>query len=356
MGGAVFASLDGETNFATVPERIEVALRSVAGAAAIAPSDVTRKADRLPPVVEANSLRRVIPQTRRAAAPTTAKSCACAPSCGSPAICRSRYPNSPPISRRSIRRRRCWPKSARRSAANADDAPDDEADAEVSFFTRDLAAALPKAKIAAVAADRRRDRARARHRQLVRQCAGAAPAPILRQNVKMAYAAEGTPDPYAGFEARIVPENITLLPKTTTQTTGGNDWNEKTVTLKKGDSISTVLRDLGAKPEEIKAITAALGARGRDGGVKEGQKLRILLSPAGRRQTAAAGPRGRRQRHQLSRPSSRCPISANTLPSTCAAWIPRSRRPAKKRKTTARACGSTRASTRPRCATRCRAR
>ena len=30
----------------------------------------------------------------------------------------------------------------------------------------------------------------------------------------LAYAAEGTPDPYAGFEARIVPENITLLPKT----------------------------------------------------------------------------------------------------------------------------------------------
>ncbi len=30
----------------------------------------------------------------------------------------------------------------------------------------------------------------------------------------LAYAADGAPDPYAGFETRIVPENITLLPKT----------------------------------------------------------------------------------------------------------------------------------------------
>src|SRR5438445_3075763 len=29
MGGAVFAALDGETNFATVPERVEAALRNV---------------------------------------------------------------------------------------------------------------------------------------------------------------------------------------------------------------------------------------------------------------------------------------------------------------------------------------
>ena len=32
-------------------------------------------------------------------------------------------------------------------------------------------------------------------------------------STRMAYAAEGELDPYAGFEARIVPENITLLPK-----------------------------------------------------------------------------------------------------------------------------------------------
>jgi hypothetical protein len=62
MGGAVFAALDGETNFATVPERVELALRGAVGGAADR-LGAARKADRLPPVTEANSLRRTIPVT-----------------------------------------------------------------------------------------------------------------------------------------------------------------------------------------------------------------------------------------------------------------------------------------------------
>src|SRR5207245_3946397 len=49
----------------------------------------------------------------------------------------------------------------------------------------------------------------------------------------------------------------------------------------KGDNISSILRDQGATPEEAKAIAATLGPRGRDGGLKEGQKIRILMAPAG---------------------------------------------------------------------------
>jgi hypothetical protein len=55
----------------------------------------------------------------------------------------------------------------------------------------------------------------------------------------LAYAADGTPDPYAGFETRIIPENITLLPKTGVQATGGNGWNERSVTVRKGDTIAS---------------------------------------------------------------------------------------------------------------------
>ena len=43
----------------------------------------------------------------------------------------------------------------------------------------------------------------------------------------LAYAADGTPDPYAGFEARIVPENITMLPKTGAQNDGRQRRNER---------------------------------------------------------------------------------------------------------------------------------
>jgi hypothetical protein len=96
--------------------------------------------------------------------------------------------------------------------------------------------------------------------------------------IKLAYAGDGTVDPYVGFEARIVPENITLLPKTTTQTTGGNAFNEKQIVAKKGESVASILRDLGAVPADISAIARVLGPRSFEGGIKEGQKLRILMA------------------------------------------------------------------------------
>jgi murein DD-endopeptidase MepM/ murein hydrolase activator NlpD len=161
------------------------------------------------------------------------------------------------------------------AADDANNADAAEPDAEVSFVTRDLAPILPRAKIAAVLAVDDviigvRDAAL---RGGSTGSVGEVP------NTKMAYAAEPNINPYRGFETRIAPANITLLSKTGAQVTGGNPWSERTITLKKGETVASVLRDLGARPEEIKDITAVLGARGRDGGVKEGQKLRILVAP-----------------------------------------------------------------------------
>src|SRR5207237_10023667 len=87
-----------------------------------------------------------------------------------------------------------------------------------------------------------------------------------------AYAPERQADPYAGFEPRIVPENVSLLPKTTAQVTGGNAWNERTIVLKKGDSVSAFLREMGAAADEITAITATLGGRGRESSPRAGTK------------------------------------------------------------------------------------
>ncbi len=56
---------------------------------------------------------------------------------------------------------------------------------------------------------------------------------------------------------------------------------ERVHVVKKGDTVTSILRDQGATPEEAKAIAATLGPRGRDGGLKEGEKLRILMAPAG---------------------------------------------------------------------------
>ena len=110
----------------------------------------------------------------------------------------------------------------------------------------------------------------------------AADASGAQSDLKLAYATEGNvSDPYAGFETRVVPENVTLLPKTKDQITGGNPTGERVHVVKKGDTVTSILRDQGATPDEAKAIAATLGARGRDGGLKEGQKLRILMAPAG---------------------------------------------------------------------------
>ena len=56
MGGAVFTSLDGEANFAALPERMEVALRGALGGDRLG----ARKGDRLPTVEEPTFARQLI--------------------------------------------------------------------------------------------------------------------------------------------------------------------------------------------------------------------------------------------------------------------------------------------------------
>jgi murein DD-endopeptidase MepM/ murein hydrolase activator NlpD len=292
IGGAVFASLDGETTFARMPERVESALRGAFGA-----NDRTatlRKSDRLPPPGESTASRslvrvstvtrvgnrdvmRVRPFVRIAGnlSMTTSDLSAKIPPFNAQRLLNDTGSNTP---------------------AAADDAADNsdaaaEPDAEVSFVTKDLGSVLPKAKIAAVVA---LDEVLLRVKDAanwhgngggVRYALANATADMTsatQSDMKMAYATEGSgsPDPYAGFETRVVPENVTLLAKTKEQITGGNPTAERIHMVKKGDTVTAVLRDQGATPDEAKAIAATLGARGRDGGLKEGEKLRILMAPA----------------------------------------------------------------------------
>jgi murein DD-endopeptidase MepM/ murein hydrolase activator NlpD len=286
IGGAVFASLDGEMTFARMPERVESALRGAFGAGDRTVS--LRKADRLPPPGEATAARNVV----RVSTVTRV---------GNRDVMRVR-----PFVRisgnlsmtTSDLSTKIPPFNAQRMLSEGPNAPaasDDaengaEPDAEVSFVTKDLAPILPKAKIAAVVAldeivMRVRDAANWRgNGGSVRYALANATADVgaTQSDIKLAYATEGSPpsDPYAGFETRVVPENVTLLPKTKETITGGNPNGERVHVVKKGDSVTSVLRDQGASPEEAKAIAATLGAHGRDGGLKEGEKLRILMAPA----------------------------------------------------------------------------
>ncbi|MBV9563605.1 MAG: M23 family metallopeptidase [Bradyrhizobium sp.] len=287
IGGAVFASLDGEMTFARVPERVESALRGAFGANDRSAS--LHKSDRLPPPSEATASRNVVrvSTVTRVGNRDVVRVRPFIRIAGNLSMSTSDLSAKiPPFNAQRLLND-SNPQAAADDAATADAA---EPDAEVSFVTKDLAQVLPKAKVAAVVAlddvlMRVRDAANWRGNggvvryALANATADATGATQTDFN-KMGYAAESVPsDPYAGFETRVVPENVTLLPKTKEQVTGGNAVGERVHVVKKGDSVGSVLRDLGATPDEIKAITAALGGRGRDGGVKEGEKLRILMAP-----------------------------------------------------------------------------
>ncbi len=301
IGGAVFASLDGEMTFAKVPERVEGALRGAFGVNDRSAS--LHKSDRLPPPGESTAARNVV-----------------------------RVSTVSRVGNRDVMRVRPYirisgnlsmttsdlsakipPFNAQRmlsdvgsTVAAASDDPNNadavEPDAEVSFVTKDLAPILPKAKLAAVVAldeilMRVRDASNWRGGGSgVRYALANATADATGSSpdLKLAYATEGAAaDPYAGFETRVVPENVTLLPKTKDQVTGGNPTNERVHVVRKGDSVISILREQGATPEEAKSIATTLGARGRDGGLKEGQKLRILMAPA------APGPGQRLQPYRV---------------------------------------------------------
>jgi len=271
MGGAVFAALDGEAHFAANPERVESMLRVGSGGRA-----TIRKSDRLPPVTESSGARQVV----RITAMTK--------------VGEREVPRVKPFTRISSNLALSTSElsaniprfNPQRVLFNVDndtvlaaERPDAAPDAEVSFVTRDLAGLMSRMRVAA----------QVPLEDVIRQVREAAnwtnptPPKFLLASAtpgSLAYATQELPvDPYAPFEARITAENITMLPKTAAQATGGNPWNERVIALKKGDTLSGILRDLGATPQEMKAITVVFGTRARDGSLKEGQKLRILLSP-----------------------------------------------------------------------------
>ena len=290
IGGAVFASLDGEMTFARVPERVEGALRGAFGA-----NDRTaslRKSDRLPPPGESTAARNVlrVSTVTRVGNRDVMRVRPFIRISGNLSLTTSDLSAKiPPFNAQRLLTDVGDPTPAATDDPNAADAA--EPDAEVSFVTKDLGPVLPKAKIAAVVAlddilMRVRDASNwhgnsggVRYAALA---SAAADVTGAQSDAKMAYAAEGSAaDPYMGFETRVDPENVTLLPKTKEQASGANAAGERVHVVKKGDTITSILHDQAATPDETKSIATTLGARGRDGGLKEGEKVRVLMAPAG---------------------------------------------------------------------------
>jgi murein DD-endopeptidase MepM/ murein hydrolase activator NlpD len=293
MGGAVFASLDGETNFATAPERVEMALRgAIAGLGDRLNS--FRKADRLPAASEQSVTRQVlkIPTSTRIRDRELVRTRAYVRVSGNLSLTVSDLSaNIPPFNPQKL---------LADAVAGDEQTPAAEPDAEVSFVTCDLVGSSPRNsanKISPAVCDLASLLPKVKAATLlplddvvtrVRDVANSTPTNTALTTTRdqtgtitLSYAAEGNPAADFGFAARVVPENVTLLPKTTTQTNGGGDWSERLVVVRKGETVGSILRELGAAPDEIKQIIAVFGAVAGEGGIKEGQRLRVLMAPAG---------------------------------------------------------------------------
>src|SRR5258708_34599125 len=232
MGGAVFAALDGEAHFAASPERVESTFRGGIGNRATA-----RKSHRLPPVTESNAARQVIRITAKT-------------NVGQREVPRvktfTRISSNLALSTSelSANNPRFHPQRAVANMDNdavlAEERPDVAPDAEVSFVTRDLGSIMPRMRVAA----------QVPFEDVIRQVREAAnwtdstpPKFILASAApgNLAYATQELPaDPYAPFEARITAENITMLPKTAAQATGGNPWPDRLSPTTNAATFSTI--------------------------------------------------------------------------------------------------------------------
>jgi len=288
MGGAVFASLDGETNFATAPERVETALRGALTSLGDRLSGL-RKTDRLPAISEPSVARQIfrIPSTSRVHDRELVRTRPYVRVAGNLSLTVSDLSaNIPPYNPQKL---------LADAVATDDETPAAEPDAEVSIVTCDFAATALRAKLTTPVCDLSSllpklkpstqlplDDVLARVRDIA--SAAKTDAPLLANaepgSLRLSYAAEGNRDTDFNFRSRAVPENVTLFAKT--RTSSAPDGSDRVIVAKKGDTVGSILRELNAATDETKAILAALGPGGRDGGVlKDGQKLRVLLAPVG---------------------------------------------------------------------------
>ncbi|HEX5777515.1 MAG TPA: M23 family metallopeptidase [Xanthobacteraceae bacterium] len=269
MGGAVYAALDGEYRFAQVPEFARQALR----AAGDRISNASRKADRMSLLVDLSTARqtlrvstttrvadreivRVRPFIRVASNLAT-----------SPTEFASSVPAFNPV------------KLMTEEDPRHDDGPAVEPTGELSIVMRDLLQVPAAARIAATL--RNEDVIYSVRQALLSNEPELRPTFTAGIGIPVTSSALGYASENGGTgEINVLPnvaENLSSVPKTAAETTGGNTWSERTVIAKKGEGLSAILKELNAVPQATTALIAAFGSRGRDGGIVEGHRVRVLL-------------------------------------------------------------------------------
>ena len=275
MSGAVYAALDGEYRFASFPEMARIALKTAGERL----SNAASKADRISLLGEhvlARQIIRVSTTTRSGDHEIVrvrpfvrvATNLSLAPSTFAATV--------PPFNPVKLM-----------AESDADERPDDipqaETGGDLTIVMRDLAMVPSNTRI--VGTLRPEDVMMKLRETIEADKAGGNSLPSPARSTiggvfsgRLAYAVEGTR--FAPDDIPATFENMNTFGKTSADVTGGNNWSERTIVAKKGDTLGNILRDIGTEPKAQSAIVYAFGALGKDGGLKEGQRVRLLLQPA----------------------------------------------------------------------------
>jgi murein DD-endopeptidase MepM/ murein hydrolase activator NlpD len=272
MSGAVYAALDGEYRFASFPEIARLALKTASDRL----SNAAAKADRISLLGEHVLSRQIIRVS------TTIRS-------GDREIVRVRpfvrvstnlsltpstfAANVPPFNPVKLM-----------AEADTDERPDDipqaEPSGDLTIVMRDLTMVPSTARV--VGTLRPEDvMLKVRETLQPNQDAKVASTSTIGGvfSGRLGYAVEGNTRFFTD-DIPVTFENMNSYGKTSNEVTGGNTWSERTLVAKKGDSLGSILRDIGTEQKALAAIASAFGPRGKDGGLKEGQRVRLLLQPA----------------------------------------------------------------------------
>ena len=284
IGGAIYVALQGETTFAELPEHV-----TAAGAAGVRGEDkatAARKGDKL---VRSESRR-----GREAGLPGADDDPGRRPRGDQGPSLRAHRDEPVADERRSTRptsrpsiRCACSPRRTTRSVIAEPAA--EVADADVSVVKRDLAAAtvepspagLSDEDVAAQIEEERRTAAEAGRRPALPLPAQLLLSRTLRQPDALPDALGfGKPieSPFNSIEVRVVPENVTTLPKLEPRA-ADSLFEERDVALKRNESFEAALKANGATEAQIGGIVNALGGRPKTAALVEGQRMRILVGP-----------------------------------------------------------------------------
>lgn len=273
MGGAVYAALDNEYRFPQSPETVRSALRG-ALAAGERPSNVARKGDRMSIINESFNAR----QTLRLS--TTSK-------VGDKEVIRVRavtkvganLAQSVTSASTDVPRFNPAKLIADSTGDQSDDAPQAEPTGELTLVVRDLPSMPPSTRFAA---ELPMEDVLMKVRETAEFSApltDMSPALASFGGSALGYASPNAPADPASAAAAL--ENMSAFPKSGEDVSGGNEWTERAVVTKKGDTIVSILEGLGVAEVSAKAAAAAFESKDLRGQLTPGLRLKVLLDPSG---------------------------------------------------------------------------